>query len=63
MLAACEEELSCCNLTFAFWVRDKLADLLGIGEDREIMSLMLLGYPAEIPVDPGRRSDIVTYVG
>jgi nitroreductase len=62
MLAACEEGLSCCNLTFAFWVRDRLADLLGIGEDREIVSLVLLGYPAEIPVDPGRRSDIVTYV-
>lgn len=62
MLAAYEEELACCNITFAFWVRDKLADLLGIGDDREIISLVLLGYPAEIPVDPGRRSDIATYV-
>lgn len=62
MLAAYDEELSCCNLTFAFWVRDKLASLLGVGEDREIISLVLLGYPAEIPVDPGRRSDIATYV-
>jgi len=62
MLAAHAEELSCCNITFAFWVRDRLAELLEIGDDREIISLVLLGYPAEIPVDPGRRSDIVTYV-
>ncbi|HEY5468517.1 MAG TPA: nitroreductase family protein [Coriobacteriia bacterium] len=63
MLAACDEGLACCNLTFAFWVRDKLAALLGIGPDREIVSLILVGHPAETPEYPGRRSDIATFVG
>jgi nitroreductase len=63
MLAAQAEGLGCCNLTFAFWVRDKLAALLGIGDDREIVSLVLVGTPAETPVDPGRRDDIATFVG
>jgi nitroreductase len=63
MLAAYAEGLGCCNLTFAFWVRDKLASLLDIGEDREIVSLVIVGRPAETPVDPGRRDDIVTFVG
>ncbi len=62
MLAACDEGLGCCNLTFAFWVRDKLAALLGIADDREIISLVLVGHPAETPVDPGRRDDIATFV-
>jgi nitroreductase len=63
MLAAEAEGLACCNLTFAFWVRDKLAALLGIGADREIVSLVIVGYPAETPENPGRRDDIATFVG
>jgi nitroreductase len=63
MLAACDEGLGCCNLTFAFWVRDKLAALLDIPTDREIVSLVLVGHPAETPEDPGRRGDIATFVG
>lgn len=63
MLAAYDEGLGCCNLTFAFWVRDKLAALLGISDDREIVSLVLVGHPAETPEDPGRRGDIATFVG
>ena len=63
MLAATAEGLACCNLTFAFWVRDKLSSLLGIGEDREIVSLVLVGHPAEVPNDPGRLETIATYLG
>jgi nitroreductase len=63
MLAAQAEGLGCCCLTFAFWVRDKLAALLGVEEDREIISLLLVGHPAETPKDPGRLADIATYLG
>ncbi len=63
MLAATAEGLACCNLTFAFWVRDKLSSLLGIGQDREIVSLVLVGHPAEVPNDPGRLETIATYLG
>lgn len=62
MLAAEDEGLGCCNLTFAFWVRDRLADLLKIGDDREIVSMVLVGHPAELPVPKPRRTDIATYL-
>lgn len=61
-LAAYAEGLGCCNLTFAFWVRDKLAALLGIGDDREIVSLVILGHPKAPGRAPGRRDDIATYL-
>jgi nitroreductase len=63
MLAAYAEKLACCSLTFAFWVRDKLSALLSVPEDREIVALVLVGHAAETPADPGRRSDIATYLG
>jgi nitroreductase len=63
MLAARAEGLGCCSLTFAFWVRDKLSAVLGVESDREIVALVLVGHPAEVPKDPGRLDDIATYVG
>ena len=62
MLAAVEEGLGCCNVTFAFWVRDRVAELLKIGPDREIISLLLVGHPAEVPKPRSRRGDIATYL-
>jgi nitroreductase len=62
-LAAYAEGLACCNLTFAFWVRDKLAMLLDIGPEREIVSLIIVGHPKIETRDPGRRDDIATYLG
>jgi len=61
-LAAFAEGLGCCNLTFAFWVRDKLAALLDIGPEREIVSLIILGHPKIGAKAPGRRGDIATYL-
>jgi nitroreductase len=63
LLASVEEGLACCNVTFAFWVREKLAELLGIGSDREIVSLVLVGHPAETPVDTPRRGNVATFLG
>lgn len=62
LLAAVEEDLACCNVTFAFWVRDRLAELLGVGSDREIVSLILVGHPAETPAEIPRRANVATYL-
>lgn len=61
MLAAYGDGLGCCNITFSFWVRDKLSELLGMSDDREIISLVLMGHPAEIPEPIVRRTDVATY--
>jgi nitroreductase len=62
MVAAFAEGLGCCNITFSFWVRDKLSELLAVSGDREIVALVLLGHPAEAPEQAARRTDTATYV-
>lgn len=62
LLAAVEDDLACCNVTFAFWVRERLAELLGVGSDREIVSLILVGHPSEIPAEIPRRANVATYL-
>jgi len=61
LLAATAEGLSCCSLTFSFWVRDDLAAQFALPEDREIVAMVLLGYPAEEPASPPHNLDVVTY--
>jgi nitroreductase len=61
LLAATAEGLACCGLTFSFWVRDDLASVYGLSSDREIVALVLVGYPAESPVAPPHNLDVVTY--
>lgn len=61
LLAVQAEGLGACNLTFSFWVRDKLAETLQVADDREIVSLVIMGYPAEAPEAKPRR-DSVSYL-
>jgi nitroreductase len=61
-LAVTAEGLGACNLTFSFWVRDKLAETLQVAEGREIISLVILGHPAEAPEAKPRNSDSVSYL-
>lgn len=60
LLKAVEEGLATCNITFSFWVRDELAGLLGVPQDRKIIALVLIGYPAEKPVSPAHDPDCYT---
>jgi nitroreductase len=61
MLTATEEGLATCNVTFSFWVRDDLARLLEIPDDRTIVSLIALGYPAAPPAAPPHDRDIAVW--
>jgi len=63
LLAATAEGLGACNVTFSFWVRDEMAEALGIPEDRSIVALIVLGYPTdEPPVAPPKSGDIAEYL-
>ena len=62
-LAAAVEGLGCCSITFSFWVRDGLAEIYEIGPDREIVSLIVIGWPAQEPAETSRRTDIATFLG
>jgi nitroreductase len=61
MLAATGEGLATCNVTFSYWVRDDLAKLLGIPEDRVIVSLIAVGYAAEPAAAPAHDHDIAVW--
>lgn len=43
---------------------DKIAEIIGLGEDREVVCVIPIGYPAESPVAPKRKgvTDLVTYL-
>ncbi|MDO8963126.1 MAG: nitroreductase family protein [Coriobacteriia bacterium] len=61
MLAATAEGLGCCTITFSFWVRDQLARALCVDDSREIVSLVLIGRPAEEPHAVVRRAETIVY--
>lgn len=61
-LAATARTFATCSITFSFWVRDELAQALEVPDDREIVSVVLLGKPAESPETPARREDICTFL-
>jgi nitroreductase len=60
-LAAHAEGLGSCSITFSYWMRDELADVFGIPDDNDVVSIVLMGPPAEEPVSPGRNSDIASF--
>ncbi|MDZ4179285.1 MAG: nitroreductase family protein [Coriobacteriia bacterium] len=62
LLAATELGLGACSLTFSFWVRDEIAQMIGVPDDRVIVGLIAVGYPAEEPESHPRNTDIATYL-
>ncbi len=61
LLAATAEGLGTCTLTFSFYVRDQIAEELGLEADRIILALLLVGHVCEAPKAPSHRLDIATY--
>ncbi|HEX9094329.1 MAG TPA: nitroreductase [Coriobacteriia bacterium] len=60
-LAARAEGLGCCNVTFSFWVRDRLSQAMSVPDDEEIISIIVVGYPAEAAETTTRKTDISVY--
>jgi nitroreductase len=60
-LACAAEGLGCCSITFSFWVLDTLAAAMGVPEDQEILSIVVLGYPAVEHEPTTRKTDIAVY--
>ena len=60
-LAAFEKGLG--TVIMGIFDEDKIVDLLEIPEDRELVALIPVGYPAEEPVAPKRKpvSDLLSY--
>ena len=61
-LAAWSEGLGAVCLTNALWVEADIARYLGL-EQREIVTVVPIGYPSMIPEAPPRRDDVVYWLG
>lgn len=61
-LAAWSEGLGCVCLTNALWVEADIARYLAL-EQREIVTVVPIGYPSMIPETPPRRDDVVHWLG
>ncbi len=58
LLAATNEGLGACNVTFSYWVKGDLAVVLGLSEFDEVVSIIALGYPSDIvPASPPVKPD------
>lgn len=60
LLAVLAEGLGACNITAPHWVLDDLHTAFEVPQDREIVSLIVLGHPAEKPLAPEHREDVAT---
>ncbi|TAK34238.1 MAG: nitroreductase family protein [Chloroflexota bacterium] len=61
-LAAWNEGLGCVCLTNALWVEADIVRFLGL-EQREIVTVVPMGYPSAIPEISPRRDDVVHWLG
>jgi nitroreductase len=63
LLAATAERLGACNITFSYWVRDEMAELVSLPEEQSITMIVAIGYPGEVPpAVPDRRSGTAVWL-
>jgi len=63
LLAATNEGLGACNITFSYFVRDDIAPLLEIDESERVVSVIALGYPGDrAPHSPPHETHIGTFL-
>ncbi len=64
LLAAAEEGLGACNITFGYWVKDEMAELLRIPDIDEVVTVMAVGFPSDVPpASPPRTEDDTVWLG
>jgi nitroreductase len=63
LLAVVDEGLAACNITFSHWVEDEIADLLGLPEDWDVLTIVAVGEPGDVPpaAPPHRADDTVWF--
>jgi len=61
LLAATDEGLGACMVTFSYWVRDELGEAFGIDEGRVIAGLVVIGYPSGPVEAPLHSGDVAVF--
>lgn len=61
LLSATNEGIGACVITFAFWVREELAEALDVSEDRRVIALIAFGYPSGPAQAPPHSADVAVF--
>jgi nitroreductase len=63
LLAATEEGLGACPFTFSFWVKDQVAEVLGVPDGESVVCIVALGWPTDAaPLVRPKRSDVAVWL-
>jgi len=63
LLAATEEGLGSCSITFSYWVNDQIAEALGVPDEHMIVCMIVLGFPVSLDEQgPPKLTDVATYL-
>lgn len=63
LLAAVNEGLAACNITFSFWVRDELNDFLELPAEESVVAVVAIGRASSTPpLAPAHHFDVATYL-
>jgi nitroreductase len=49
LLGAVDQGLGACNITYSHWVEDEIAELLGLPEDWDVLTVVAIGWPSAVP--------------
>ena len=64
LLAATDEGLASCSITFTVWAADEIAACLEIPTDREVVVVIALGWPGDVPpVAPVHEPNVAEWLG
>ena len=59
LLAATDEGLGACNITFSYWVEAEMAEYLSLPDDRRIVTIVALGWPSDVPLAAPEHREVV----
>ncbi len=63
LLTATDVGLAVCNITLSYWVREEMADLLGLPAGQSIILIVAVGYPGDVPpAAPPKRHDTAVWL-
>ena len=63
LLAATDEGLAACNITFSYWVETEIAEYLHLPDDQRIVTIVAIGWPGAVPpAAPEHREDVAVWL-
>lgn len=64
LLALTAQGLGACNITFATYVKDELGAAVGTSEGCEVVAIVAVGYPGDVPPSaPEHQTDVTDWLG